>query len=181
MELTEQPQQEPVQEQVAEQSPQINEAKLKEYMERLRLEQNLLFAMLAGAAASLAGAFIWAAITVTTGYQIGYMAIAIGLLVGFAIRYTGKGIDQIFGIYGAILAFLGCAIGNLLTIIGSYAQLEGVGYFEVLSLINFSVIPDIMIETFSPIDLLFYGLAIYEGYKFSFRQISEEELRQHAM
>ena len=24
---------------------------------------------------------------------------------------------------------------------------------------------------FSPIDLLFYGIAIYEGYKFSFRQV----------
>lgn len=25
-------------------------------------------------------------------------------------------------------------------------------------------------------DLLFYGIAIYEGYKFSFRQIIEQEL-----
>ena len=35
---------------------------------------------------------------------------------------------------------------------------------------------EIMKETFSPIDLLFYGLAIYEGYKLSFRGLADEEI-----
>ena len=35
-----------------------------------------------------------------------------------------------------------------------------------------------MTITFSPIDLLFYGLAIYEGYKLSFRQITRDELER---
>ena len=29
---------------------------------------------------------------------------------------------------------------------------------------------------FSPIDLLFYAVGVYEGYKFSFRQLTEEEI-----
>ncbi|HEX7014155.1 MAG TPA: hypothetical protein VF191_01505, partial [Cyclobacteriaceae bacterium] len=37
-----------------------------------------------------------------------------------------------------------------------------------------------MMSTFSPIDLLFYGLAAYEGYRFSFRQISEAEILANA-
>jgi hypothetical protein len=37
-----------------------------------------------------------------------------------------------------------------------------------------------MTANFSPIDLLFYGIAIYEGYKLSFRQVTEDELRAAA-
>ena len=33
-----------------------------------------------------------------------------------------------------------------------------------------------MVATFSPMDLLFYGIAVYEGYKFSFRQVGPEDL-----
>jgi hypothetical protein len=33
-----------------------------------------------------------------------------------------------------------------------------------------------MAATFSPMDLLFYGIAIYEGYKFSFRQLTDEDM-----
>ena len=33
-----------------------------------------------------------------------------------------------------------------------------------------------MVVTFSPIDLLFYGIAVYEGYKLSFRQIGLDDL-----
>lgn len=35
---------------------------------------------------------------------------------------------------------------------------------------------EIMKVMFSPIDLLFYAVGVYEGYKFSFRQLTEEEI-----
>jgi len=35
---------------------------------------------------------------------------------------------------------------------------------------------DIMKETFSPMDLLFYGIAIYEGFKLSFSGLTQEEV-----
>ena len=40
------------------------------------------------------------------------------------------------------------------------------------------MIPDVMIATFSPMDLLFYAIAIYEGYRLPLRQVTEEELQQ---
>jgi len=149
-------------------------------MERLKLEQNLPSALLTGFIASIIGAILWAAVTVITEYQIGFMAITVGLLVGFAIRYFGRGIDKIFGIIGGVFAIFGCLLGNLFSILGFYAISVGIGIFDILGLINLSVIPDLMVETFSPIDLLFYGLAIYEGYKFSFRKITEEEIIANA-
>jgi hypothetical protein len=44
-------------------------------------------------------------------------------------------------------------------------------------LIDYSLMPEIMAETFSPIDLLFYGLALWFGYKYSFRVFTEEDLQ----
>jgi hypothetical protein len=42
--------------------------------------------------------------------------------------------------------------------------------------LNPDIIVEIMKDTISPTDLLFYGIGVYEGYKFSFREISDEEL-----
>lgn len=158
----------------------INQEKLNYYLELLRLEQNLNLAFIAGLSAALVGAVIWAAVTVSTGYQIGYMAVGVGFLVGFAIKETGKGIDKIFGVMGAVLSLFGCLLGNFLSTVGFFAKTEGISYFETLATLNYSYLPEIMVETFSPMDLLFYGIAIYQGYKFSFRQVTEEEIIQHA-
>ena len=56
------------------------------------------------------------------------------------------------------------------------AEAEGMGFFEVLSRLNPAVIGELLFVTFSPIDLLFYGIAVYGGYRLSFRQIDVEEL-----
>jgi hypothetical protein len=104
------------------------------------------------------------------------MAVGVGFLVGYAVRYTGQGIDRIFGITGAVFALLGCLAGNLLTGCILLADYQGIGVFDVISNLDTGIISEIMSATFSPMDLVFYGIAVYEGYKFSTRQISEEEL-----
>ena len=158
----------------------INEDKLNQYLDKLRVEQNLPLGLIGGLIAALVGAALWAVITVTTEYQIGYMAIAVGFIVGFTMKFTGKGIDKIFGIVGAALSLVGCLLGNCLSVVGFISIAEGIEYFETLAMIDYSLMPEIMMSTFSPIDLLFYGIAVYEGYKFSFRTITEQEIIEHA-
>jgi hypothetical protein len=141
---------------------------------KLKEEQNLKNGLAGSILVGLLGSVIWAAITVATNYQIGYMAIAIGAGVGYTMRYLGKGIDQIFGISGAIIAVLSCLLGNFFSLVGFYAQGEGVGIFETLNTIDYSLVPGVMSETFSMMDLFFYGIAGYEGYKFAFRNLANE-------
>jgi hypothetical protein len=50
---------------------------LQAALQRLKSEQNLVLAALAGGVAALLGACIWAAVTVTTNYQIGWMAVGV--------------------------------------------------------------------------------------------------------
>ena len=157
--------------------PQINQNKLNEYLEDLRIEQNFPLAILVGALAALVGAALWGLITSLTGYQIGYMAVGIGFLVGIAVRIAGKGIDPQFGYLGAGLSLLGCLIGNYLGIVFYFAKEANTSFFEAYQMINaLSSVSSVMVQSFGVMDILFYGIAVYEGYKFSFRNITEEEI-----
>src|SRR5690606_41520791 len=60
----------------------LDEGKLYQYKEMLRLEQNMPLALLAGVAAAVIGAVLWAVITVATNLQIGYIAVGLRFLVG---------------------------------------------------------------------------------------------------
>jgi antitoxin component YwqK of YwqJK toxin-antitoxin module len=145
-------------------------------LNKLREHQDFYYASVGGFLATLIGAFIWAVITVKTEHQNGYMAVGIGLLVGFTIQFFGAGIDKKFGFLGAFLSLLGCLLGNLFTQVGFIAEEQSLGYFETLSYLNLGIIINIFIETFDVLDVLFYGLAIYEGYKFSFRKVSVQDI-----
>jgi hypothetical protein len=162
--------------QAATAQPQIDPQKLNMLLNRIRDEQNLLVGATAGLAAALAGAVLWAVVTYFTKYQIGWMAVGVGFLVGYAVRIAGKGIDKSFGFTGAGLSFFGCALGNLLAICALIANREGLSLLGILTQLDFVTAGRILIDTFEIIDLLFYGIAIYEGYKISFRQLTEQEL-----
>jgi hypothetical protein len=149
---------------------------LKATLQRLRSEQNLVLAVLAGGAAVLLGACVWAAITFATSFQIGWMAVGVGFLVGYAVRTFGKGIDKSFAVVGALWSLAGCAVGNLLSVIGVISKHQNVPFFDLIEKLNPEIVANLMQTTFSPMDLLFYGIAVYEGYRFSLRQITQGDL-----
>ena len=142
----------------------------------MRSQQNLPGAVVAGIASAMVGAVVWAAVTVATDYQIGWMAVGVGFIVGVAVREVGKGVDTSFGMVGAVMSALGCATGNVLAICGLIANQQELGILDVVGQLNATAVIALMIATFSPMDLLFYGIAVYEGYRFSFRRISQEDL-----
>lgn len=131
-------------------------------------QQNLPLALIAGIIAMLVSAIAWAAVTVITGYQIGWMAIGVGFLVGLAVR-LGKGVDNIYRYIGAGLALAGCLLGNFLTLVGAFAQIAKISPFEAFKMINLAEVPSMMMEMASAIDLLFYAIAIFQAYKISVR------------
>jgi hypothetical protein len=147
-------------------------------IERLRMEQNLLSGGISGVIVGVIGAILWGVITVITGFQIGYMAIGIGAIVGLAIRHFGNGIDPIFGFWGAVVSLFSVLLGNFFSIIGFIAHDQELGYFETLLGFDYSLLGTVMGLTFSIMDLVFYGIALYAGYKFSFRVITEKDLME---
>ncbi len=142
----------------------------------LAKQQNLPLALFAAIASCVIGGLLWAVITVITEYQIGFMAVGVGFLVGYAVRTFGKGITPTFGYIGAIFALVGCLLGNLFTQVGFIGAEYDASYIDILLNMDMELMKTIYTETFSPIDLLFYGIAIFQGYKISFRQLDDEQL-----
>ena len=160
---------------------QVNQQLVNKRIENMKLEQNLALGIIGGGLCGLAGAAIWAAVTYFTEYQIGWMSVGVGFLVGFGMSRLGKGLDKVFGIAGGAIALLSIILGNFLAAIGFLAKLIDVSFLDMLIYFNYSMTFELMKETFSVMDILFYGIAIYEGYRFSFRKINQKELLEGAL
>src|ERR1700716_2349653 len=85
------------------------------------MKQRLLLGTLAAIVGAVLGAIAWGAITAATHYQIGYMAVGVGFLAGYGMRVLGGGRDRADGAIAGVVAFLGCVLGNLLTVIIEFA------------------------------------------------------------
>jgi hypothetical protein len=134
-----------------------------------QVRENVLVVVAAALAAMLAGAVLWALVTVITQTELGLMAILVGFLVGFAIQKTRKAPNVNFGILGAALALAGCLMGNALSLVVFAAQHTGTPVLDTLFHACVTGLLSVMTENFSAMDLLFYGIAIYEGFKFGSR------------
>ncbi len=161
-------------------SSEIDPIKLNMLLQEIRDNQNLGMGILGGAVGALVGAALWAVVTVVTGYKIGWLAVGVGFLAGYGVRLAGKGIDRSFAVAGAAMSLLGCAAGNLLAVCAIGAREAKVPLLDLLSSLDLEIVKNLMTATFSPMDLLFYGIAVYEGYKFSVRGITPHEMARLA-
>ena len=154
----------------------LDQTKVQSLLQRRKAEQSMPLALAAGVVAALVGAVIWAIVTDMTGYQIGWMAVGVGFLVGFAVQYLGKGIEPSFQYVGAACALLGCVLGNYFAAAEFAAQYLHVDVFTMISHIPLDKVGDMMQASFQPMDLLFYAIAVYEGYRFSLKRLTPAEL-----
>ena len=158
-------------------SNEIKNRILDKILNQLILEQNFPAAIITGFLSSIVGAGIWAIVTITTGFQIGFMAIGVGALVGFTVRIFGKGITKKFGIIGALFALFGCVLGNVFSFTALIADYYKIEFWSVFSQLTLNQIVQMMREWFTFVDILFYSMALVEGYKFALKQITEKTLK----
>jgi hypothetical protein len=113
------------------------------------------------------GAIAWAAITAATNFQIGYMAIGVGFLAGYGMRVLSGGLVRSEGIIAGAVALLGCVLGNLLTGVVVIAQHEHFPLWVVAAAVftHLGFAREILTYGFNVMDLLFYAIAVYAGYR----------------
>lgn len=132
-------------------------------------------AVIAAAAAGALSAAIWAAISVVTGYQIGLVAIGIGILVGFAVRQFGRGDTAAFRLVAAVVSLLSCVSGNLIIACVFFARQIEAPVLQVVASLDTDLLVDLLTATFDPMDLLFYALAVWQGWKLAVADEAVEE------
>ena len=128
---------------------------------------NFFLAIVGGSVVAFICSLLWAAITYLTDYQFGIMAIGVGLLVGSSIKVLGKGKSINFGILGALLSMFSCFLGNLIYVYAYYAKIFIMSFFDVVKVLGFSGGIDLVIDISGIVDILFYILALYIGFKSS--------------
>ena len=143
---------------------------------QLKSEQDLGRACVAGLLAAIVGALVWGAIGIATGYEVRFMSIGVGMLVGYAVRLAGKGVSGSYGVVGVAATVLGCLLGNLLSVAGIISGEQGLTVVGVLSQLDYELALELMMAFYQPLDSLFYGIALVQGYRLSFRQLSESEM-----
>jgi len=154
----------------------LNPSLSEQWIAELRSRQSLSIAALGGLLAVMAGALAWTIITAIVNVPTTGMAIGMGLLVGGAVRFLGRGLDKSFGCLGAGLSLLTCILGNCLANSTFIARDVGLPVTSVLAQISPGALPRLVVATFHPIDLLFYGLALYLGYRLSFRRLRQAQV-----
>jgi hypothetical protein len=142
-----------------------------------QVKQGLSGALVGGVTAALAGALVWALITMATSHHAGWMAIGMGLLIGGAIRTMGRGEGKSFGYLGAAVWILGCLLGSFLSVCAFIAGQESISPLSVLTYISSkpAMIPGAMIGAFHFLDPLFWGVGVYVAYRLAFRRIAPAE------
>ncbi|HLZ66826.1 MAG TPA: hypothetical protein VKQ29_11390 [Aliidongia sp.] len=136
---------------------------------QLTEEQNFLLAVPAGLVAAIIGAVLWAAVVFVTNMELGLVAVAVGALVGYAVRFAGKGIEPKFGLLGAACAAIGWGLGTVLSDIAFLSHARKMPLLDVVHALTIERLGALISVAFQPMDLLFLGIAVYEGYRFSFR------------
>lgn len=124
---------------------------------------NLPFGIAAGIVAAIVGAIVWAAVTASIHWQIGYMAVGVGLLVAWSVRFFGRGHGSVYGICSGIIALGGCMLGNYLAMIVTIPNGQVVS--DAVNL--FPHFFNILGQGFQFIDLAFYAFGAYFGYRYA--------------
>lgn len=104
-------------------------------------------------------------------------AMSIGFIVGLGVRFFGRGISQVYGIFGAVFTLLSLLAGVLATIALYFMQETGLDFFGTASLLfsTPTVLAELLASGLTILMLLSYALAIYVGYRTAFRPISKRQ------
>ena len=135
-----------------------------------------LVSVLVGVLAAVVGAVVFATVIGVTKYEIGFGAVGIGALVGFAMSQTATPTRALAPV-AAVVSLAGCLLGEVMGFTALIAKDEAFPVLEAEK--NVLLQPDLFVEilkaSFSPMSLLFWALAVYAGYSFVAKRVAALE------
>lgn len=158
----------------------IEAQQVAEFAQQVQSAQRLRPAIIASIFAAVGGALLWVAVTLWSGYQISWMAVGVGWIVGVAVRYAGYGVHWHFGLVSVLGTVLGCVLGNILIAV---TLMSGASLQVAANLVPHLAVADVALaisESFHRTDIAFYVGALYAGWYYAFRRISDAELARLA-
>lgn len=122
---------------------------------RLVDAQSVLGALVAGMAAVIAFCFLWTLLSTLLNRVFPWLTLAMGMLVGLAIRRAGRGLDWRFPVLAAIVTAFGCLAGNVVIAAAFTAADLGTGTLNVLRAVTAMTWPVFFDEVMTPADAVY--------------------------
>ncbi|CAI6085102.1 hypothetical protein PAECIP112173_04520 [Paenibacillus sp. JJ-100] len=125
--------------------------------------------IIGGLIAAILGGVVWATVAAMTEYEVGLIAILVGVLCGYAVvLFSNKQIATVHKIIAIIFSLVGILLGKYLTVV--YFTSELLTDASVLKLVFDGEMISAFIETIQeyfsePTDLLFIGLAVLSAWQ----------------
>lgn len=151
-----------------------------ELAEKLIAEQNLRVAIVAGAATTILAAGIYGVVTSVWSYSYGFVAVGIGISIGFTMQYLGRGITTKFVVLASCFTVFGCLLGNLIRAAIKEAQTNFSSLIEVFHTNSAATLASWAFVDLGLVDLVYLFIAIWCATFFVRRPLSrKEELAVH--
>lgn len=143
--------------------------------ERLISAQSLPHALMAGFIATVLFAVIWSMLTNASGRVFPWLTMFLGVLVGFAVRRAGQGLDWRFPVVAAGLAIAGSVFGNIVLAAGTSARELGSSTLVVLREVTFMTWPVFFDEAMRAADWVFAAVGAVIAAFFANRRLNRRE------
>ena len=144
---------------------------------RLLRAQSLRSAIVAGLIGIVAFSVLWVTITRLTGRVFPWMTIVLGMLLGYAIRRTGRGVDWRFPTLASVMTFLGAFASNIVVAASYTAEELGAATLEVLRSVTLMTWPVFFREVTTPADYVYAVVAAIVAAFLANRRLSRAEDR----
>ncbi|RZV39072.1 MAG: hypothetical protein EX272_01240 [Chromatiales bacterium] len=145
-----------------------------ERAQQLLAEQNFAGAVIAGAVATLLGAFLYGVVVARIGIAYGFAAAGVGIVIGLAMQYVGRGIDMKFSIVATVYTLIGCVLGNFFANIGLTP-----GHMDAaVDVLRRSSLPELAeraVSGLSGTHFVFWFVAVFAGVFFARRALSRAD------
>ena len=142
---------------------------------KLLSEQNFAAAIIAGAAATILAAAAFGIVVATLTFTYGFAAVAVGIVIGLAIGFLGRGISTKFAVAAAVFVMIGYVLGNLSWVIMDLAQARGTSPIDVLGNNSFPALARQAVADGFSIYLLYWFVAIIAAVFLSRRALSRSD------
>jgi hypothetical protein len=137
---------------------------------------NRAAALFAGLGTAFVAAIVTATVMVQAKLQIDYVAVGLGFVVAVAVRKAGGGNTTPFSVTGVICVLVGCVLAEVFTAANYYSEAQSNDTQTVPAVLVVAQMMDdpslavrLLQENFKPLSLVFYAIALLEGYKLSRR------------
>jgi hypothetical protein len=155
----------------------VDKSDFSKHWQYLKKRENLLQGILAGIGVAILCLAIWLIIMKLTGYKVGWMALAEGFGVGYAIRFFGKGVSPQFGVCAGVISFFTWLFGNFFTAAVIFSRMKNISFLTLMSRVDFSMVSLFLKAILGPVDFLLCAAAVYSAYYIGFKRVTPDMLK----